>query len=254
MSGDWDYYMCLIDDVMASIFLDMERIESAPDQALPWLLSLELTMQAPREDGLSSQQEADALYTIEDELIEALDAALEHHYVGRLTFAGRRVLYSYVAQDASTEALLKALIPRHPEYELRYELRQDPQWLHYTQWLYPGERERAEMSNRRVVLKLKEYGDQLTVPRQVEHLILFATRARAESFMTEMGEHGFQGMIEPQQQDDGAWAVQLHRVDPVELEHINEIVHTLSARAVLHDGIYDGWGCMVVSEEPPADS
>ena len=109
------------------------------------------------------------------------------------------------------------------------------------------------MSNRRVVLKLKEYGDMLNVPRQLEHLILFATRARAESFMTDMGEQGFQGMIEPQQQEDGAWAVQLHRVDPVDLDHINEIVHQLRERAVLHDGIYDGWGCMVVTEDPPAD-
>lgn len=253
MSGDWDYYMCLIDDAAASIFLNMELIERAPDITRSWLLSVELTMQQPREDGLSSQQEAQALYTLEDELIEQIEQATNFEYIGRLTFAGRRILYGYLSVTQSGEAereWLEPLLQKYDDYQARYELRHDPQWLHYTQWLYPGELERAEMSNRRVVLKLQEYGDQLHVPRQVEHLIMFAARTRAALFITSMAELGYQSTSEPQAQEDGAWAVQLQRIDSVELDHINQVVHQLREHAAAHDGIYDGWGCMVVSDDP----
>ena len=254
MSGDWDYYMCLIDSKMASVFLDMEQLDSAPQPSLPYLLSIELTMLDPREDGLSGPQEAQTLYDLEDGVIDLLDEALgqDHRYVGRLTHAGKRVLYSYVAHESAEQTLRgleQTLLAQHPGYPLKVELRHDPQWMHYMQWLYPGERERAEMSNRRVILKLQEYGDKLHVPRQVEHLALFDSRARAELFLSQMADEGFLAGDSPHPQEDGRWSAQLHRIDPVTLDHINAIVHLLRERAAQLEGAYDGWGCMVIEDD-----
>lgn len=239
MTEDWDFYMCEIEGQVASIFLDLSLIETEHTQ--PQLISVNVTMQTPREDGLSSKDEAESLYTLEDILVSSFET-IGCKYVGRLTFQGHRIFYAYGPQDAALDTISAALLASTHETEVSKE--EDAQWAYYHEWLYPSSEEMQDIQNRRVVMKLSEYGDQLDTPRQVDHTVLFEDESHAQSFAAALEPMGFSSQTD--QTEDGL-AVQFHRDDPVEIHHINALVRTLHQLALDHQGFYDGWGCPIVA-------
>ena len=82
---NWNYYMCQIDEMPASYFVNLALAEIAPISQRLQLIWLEIKMNQPREDGLSSSDEFDHLMVFEDEIIPSLTDGSQSIYVGRLT-------------------------------------------------------------------------------------------------------------------------------------------------------------------------
>lgn len=72
MAEDWDSYFCNVNDVLASIFLNLDLRKVVPDRNKPNLLWVWVYMKSPREDGLSSRSEFDMLCAIEDQLTKMM--------------------------------------------------------------------------------------------------------------------------------------------------------------------------------------
>ncbi len=68
MSDAWDFYFANLNDVIASLFVDLGIRDSVPDTDRPWLLWTWVYLRDPRDDGLSSSEEAPILNAIEDAL------------------------------------------------------------------------------------------------------------------------------------------------------------------------------------------
>src|SRR5690606_18463753 len=95
MSVDWDFYLCRVDGDPASIFVDLGLARDAPVNDRPHMAYVRVYMQSPRPDGLSSQEEFDALVRLENSLTSALSADNATIYVGRNTSGGCRDFYFY---------------------------------------------------------------------------------------------------------------------------------------------------------------
>lgn len=102
MTDNWDFYSCRVDNKAASIYVDLGAIEMAPVASLPFIAYVRIAMNAPREDGLSSNGEFDVLMVIEDSLKQAL-ADERTAYIGRCTTNGCRDFFFYTAETDAWE-------------------------------------------------------------------------------------------------------------------------------------------------------
>ena len=82
MEQDWDFYLLRVDDQPASTYLDLALARIAPVADQPVITYVSVTMRAPRADGLSSNEEFDALIALEDALAGALQAGGAAIYAG----------------------------------------------------------------------------------------------------------------------------------------------------------------------------
>jgi hypothetical protein len=73
MSEDWNFSLCNVNDVLASVFIDLGLRERIPDKSRPHLLWVLVNLSWPREDGLSAPAEFDSLKKIEEKLTATLD-------------------------------------------------------------------------------------------------------------------------------------------------------------------------------------
>lgn len=250
MTDNWDFYFLRVDDQPASIFLDLGAFEHAPDPALPNMAYVRLYMQTPRDDGLSAQEEFDALMTLEDHLTSALQNDTTA-YVGRCTTDGSRDFFFYVAKPEDWSTRVAKALEHYPEYEFDVGSREDEDWGLYFGYLYPSAMDMQCIQNRRVCDVLERDGDALKMPRPIDHYAYFKTAAQADAFAEAALAMDFEikGRGEPSDTHD-EYGVHLMREDTPSLERIDDITLPLFELAQTHEGEYDGWECPIVKGKP----
>ena len=115
MSDDWDFYFCNVDDRPASIFVDLGLAAEAPLPELPVVGYVRIHMRTPRDDGLSSQAEFEALTSVEHAL-ETLQADGAVAYVGRNTSDGYRDLLFYLRTAEAWDEHVADIMKAFPDY------------------------------------------------------------------------------------------------------------------------------------------
>lgn len=240
LEDEWEFYPCLADDLPASILLNLryERDEDARRRAtLAWVT---IEMLDAEEHGMGSADEAEALYPVEEAIVEAASSRGLVH-VGRLRNAGTWQLAFYGPPDAPN--ILAALVE---QVELRGRSAEigghdDPDWRYYDEFLLPDPERRQWIHDLRLIETLEEHGDDLR-PRPVNHWAYFPTAAARDAFVAAVRELGFrlengsEGSVEPM-----PFGANVVREDSVELDDIHEVVVTLIELAERHGGDYDGW-------------
>ena len=243
MSQDWDFYPLFVDSEPASIYLDLGLARVAPREHQPHMRYLRLFMRQPRPDGLSSNDEFDALGDLEDALVNGLTQDGSVTYAGRNTSGGNRDFYFYTAKAAAFDERAEEVMRAHPDYRFELGGRLDPEWRVYFDFLYPSTDDLQRILNRRVVNSLEEHGDTLSEPRRIDHLACLPDARTAQSLSNYLSEQGF--TIEKPRIEGDALAISFWRVDRPDA--IDEVVVPLARRSQQLGGEYDGWGCKVVS-------
>jgi hypothetical protein len=242
MSDRWDFYLCRVNEQLASIFVDLAIAEEAPLPALPYLGYVRVYLQEPREDGLADESEFEMLSAIEDRVTAALCEDGGALYVGRTTSAGVRVFFFYTNRPTKWEALAGAVTRRFPGYEFESGAREDAAWATYLDFLFPNAEQRERMQNRRLCESLRQGGDPLTAPRDIEHWASFASAAEREIFVEQARQLGFalRRLIEPDAEGK-PFTAQIYRRDLPDLGGIDEVTLPLFRLARDCSGVYEGW-------------
>lgn len=246
-SEGFDFYMVDLGDAPASIFLDLAAAAHAPLKTHPIRLIVRAAMERPRDDGLRSSDEADALFELED-AITAVLAPLDAIFVGRIVARGNCDLFFYLpprVDRTKVEATVRGVTG---EYAVSLTVGSDPDWTTYFQALYPDTREQQLMANRRVCEELAKHGDLHALPRQIDHLAYFPDEASARAVGDRLSALGFEVKPATAPEPDGAhqmWSLAFHRVDSLADGGIDEV--TVQILDVLEGtgGHYDGWDCRV---------
>lgn len=246
-TDEWDFYPCQIDDAPASIFLNLRFEHETPAPAANTLFRIRVQMLDPDEHGMGTSGEADAFNQIEDAMTaQATAAGLT--YIGRIRSDGVWELAFYGSPEAK-DALqpMRALFTDRRTY---VDVRPDPDWGYYHEFLLPEDERRQWMQDRRVTDALAERGDALTTPRRIDHWAYFATADARDQFVTDAKQAGFSLERAAQvERDELPFAAQLFREDAAELEHIHEAVMILYDLVAQHGGDYDGWESPVVEAQ-----
>lgn len=251
-ASDWDFYFCNVNDALSSIFVDLGAIRRAPVAEKPWLLWIWVGLRSPREDGLSSNDEAPKLYEIEDALTGGLLGQTGAELLGRITGSNRREFYFYAPDDQILGAAMSQVRLEFPDYEFEFGAQGDPEWRQYLDLLYPSEDNMQRIQNRRVLTELEEKGDDHSIPRSIDHCLYFRSAEDRRAFVASIAGAGF--TVQSEDEDDDVEGVRerpysliLVRVDPVTPDHLNQVTLQLFEHARQFGAEYDGWGCEVRS-------
>jgi hypothetical protein len=251
LSDEWDFYFARVNDAVSSIFVDLGVRPDAPLEKRPWLLWVWVEMQAPRPDGLSSNEEAPKLHEIGEALAAAISPACDGQLVGRITGANRREFYFYAAEPGELDAAVVSALQRFDTYKFETGSKFDPDWEQYLGLLYPSDSNLQRMFNRRVLESLAENGDVHELPRKVDHWLEFQTREARTSCRDTLTaiEFALEDEFEAEEVDDPyPHSLVVSRVDSVDTHTINGITLELARLAGEHGGRYDGWECPVTAE------
>ena len=242
---EWDFYYCRVDDAPASILLNFEYKDDHPaDRDTLYYVGLEIL--EPGDHGLGINPDVDKLNAVEDAITSAA-AAAGFTYVGRLRNQGdwQLTFYAAAGKEPELEGLVTAALD---DRGYRIGEKEDAEWGYYHEFLMPDAERWQWIMDRRVVAQLAEHGDRLEVPRPVDHFIGFEDAKSRDAFMAAARERGF--TAEEGGSDGDTFPVQLIRIDPVELDHIHDVVMELIELADEHGGDYDGWGAPIATPDP----
>ncbi|WP_316804539.1 DUF695 domain-containing protein [Pedobacter nototheniae] len=244
---DWDTYFTNVDHQLGSIMVDLGLIKIAPIAEKPVLIWISIKMKAPRADGLSSNEESEQLYEIEDHLAAQLKNKFDSIYIGRLTSEGNRDLYFYFDDSLLYDKAIADVMVNYPTYEYDFGTKEDPQWSVYLDFLFPLPPQYQAIQNRRVLTNLESHGDDHSKAREVDHYLYFTTEEGRENFVAAIENNSF-NVRNKETKTEGNHRYMLHLTitEPVDYDNINERTINLSENAASFNGIYDGWGCPIV--------
>lgn len=254
--ANWDFFFYRRGESHpVSAYVDLAADTDVAKAARPVLLTVAVTMKRPRPDGLSSQDEADTLYKLEDAFMAKLDSRPNAQFVGRITERGHRVWYFYIKSAGGMESFIDDVC-KAADYSAVIEVGEDPAWSTYYMVLQPNSVEVQEILDRRVLTSLQENGDDLSQPRGLRHWIYFADPAERDGFLAIARSRGFacRALERDEELQDRPYGVDCYRVDPVRPPMIHQVVAELNALAAQFHGEYDGWECQIVRPgETPKD-
>jgi uncharacterized protein (TIGR01619 family) len=249
MPEDWDFYLCKVNGVLASIALDLGLRMSIPDLSKPDLLWVWVYFQSPRPDGLSDSSEFDVLISIEEKLTETLESRFNAILSGRITTDGRREFYYYGLHSDSFESAVAGALAHFSTYEFDSGSQEDPAWKQYLEVLYPSDENLQQIKNRSVLNVLEREGDTLEAPRDIWHWIYFRTNSDREAFWTVIQLLSYRLQSKPDKAgDDFPFGLCIVRFQSVKEDDIDEAVTELSRCAKEFRGDYDGWETKVIPE------
>lgn len=238
----WDFYSCEIEGMPHSTMVNLSLFDLAPQPKLSVFHCLEITLKHPNpEHGMTTNEEYQPLRDMEDLILRNETDQLV--YIARQTGDGKRKFYFYASPEVDFVSCMAVLGQAFPAYEKSTFNFEDPNWQAYFEDLYPNAIALNEISNRAVLFRLEENGDNLEVPREIDHTVIFKNRKKAKDFSKTVEERGFTVVINSNGFFNKTFDLLVQRVDPP--SRIDPITFELKELAEGHGGSYDGWGCMV---------
>ena len=245
---NWDFFMCRIEGVPASIRTNLALIEVAPLEGLTQRLQFCIKMKNPTPEGFPSNEEYPILCAIEDAIGEKAEAA-GAVLVSVIKSEGVLELWFYCDNAETLVDICQKTLGNFEGYLYQDFSVEDPEWEDYFGFLYPDEFSYQTMQNRKVLMQLEKNGDKMEVPREIDHFIYFKEAAQQQAFAKEAEAKGFKvrfnddEFVEERKAEgkEYPYMVEASREDsPLD---IDDIVWNLLELASPFEGDYDGWGC-----------
>lgn len=229
--------------------LDMNMIEKAPIDELPFRLITGVTFLECNSDGFPSEDEYKALYILSEELKGMIDVFTDASLVGTFTYQCERLDYYYVSDTTQLRnRLVQFYSSNYPKYDQYISIVFDPEWNTYIKFLYPNETLKEYMSNQKVIMNLQSSGDDLSKARKVNHFVYFPDVLSRNEFIEQVSKRGY-GIedLDKVKDEDYPFVVQISRIDFVDLTSISKVTIELKKISETLQGLYDGWETTVVN-------
>ena len=250
MQEDWDYYLCEIDGEQAGVFINLALHGHAPDVERRVSLRIATPLIAAEPGGLEESDETDA-DRLEDDLEETVLARMNALYVGRITHSGLREFFFYASGSQGMLEAVREVSRRHPEYKLEAGSAADPRWDQYLQVMYPAPEVLRSMNKQKVLNALREHGDELTQPREVEHWVHFASTEARHEFRKKVAGKGFavrRELNDPNEESvERPFGLIIWRKETLDQQNIDRVTLELEALSQASGGHYECWESPVIA-------
>lgn len=246
MQEYWELYMKSVDGHPASVLFNAGISEELILEDKPYLGFIKLQMNEPSDKGFMSESEEIILSNIEDRLeMEALRYRIGN-YVGRIISDGKVTFLYYLKYAFEWPDVVKAAMTYFQEYSYEYGTKEDEQYLVYQNLLYPTEIEWQMIHNHKVCDRLFQNGDNLILPRAIEHTAYFRTADGRESYGQKLREDSYNIKEFFETELELGFGIRFYRIDRPYYYDIDAITIKLIEWARLYSGEYDGWETSIV--------
>ena len=247
MQEVWENYMKPVDGRPAVVAFNAGIAERVPDPELPVAGFVKVALQTPTPQGLLDEGEADEIGFVEDRLeMEVLRYRIGS-YVGRVLSGGEAHFIFYLKYAFEWPDVVAAAMGHFPEYSHTFGSREDAEWGVYRKLLSPTPRERQMIHNHHACDRLRSAGDNLRLPRAIEHRAYFETPEARRRFAEEISAEGFKVQKElPPSERTPLYGLQFYRTDSPYYYDIDALTLSLIDLGSRFDGQYDGWETSLV--------
>lgn len=229
------------DENIVGIEVDLNAF--AYSNVYPWLLSVFIKFDIVNESEISYEEFL--------ELKESLIISLEHDelakYVGSRMVDGWYELYFYSKDSKDIDSKVSSMLLSSP-YVYESNIVRDTKWDFHYKNLAPSELELCHIESEKIIALLKEEGDNLELPRIVEHYISFELPTQKNRFVNTLELEGFtiKDDISTEEFEHGLALVKEHNVTSEELKNVIELLFVEIKKA---QGYYEGWSTTLIEDE-----
>lgn len=185
------------------------------------------------------------------ELKESMIIAVEYEgnakYVGTRIVDGWHEIYFYTSTAKELNTLVASLLGESGHMYESHVVK-DKKWDFYEKQLFPTELDFAHIQSDKIILLLQDEGDDLAVPRDVEHYVSFETPTQKERFIENVQKDGFI-FKDDIANDEFAHGVALVKSHDVTKKTLQEVVDSLFEKIKESHGYYEGWSTTLASQE-----
>jgi hypothetical protein len=208
---------------------------------------IKVKLKEPNEKGLLSQSEQPEISFLEDKLEASLIKFRIGKYVGRIFHNGYVTFLYYLQFTYNWQDFLNYALDEHQSYEITSGFQEDNEWNYYYNLLYPNPKEWQIIQNHKACDALKERGDNLQIPRAIEHKAFFTEKTDKESLITHLEKEGF-SIQKNIKNKEGVEGISFYRVDKPFYYDIDDLTLNLIDTLNKYNANYDGWECSIVKK------
>jgi len=228
------------DKSVLNIEVDIDASEYKEEN--PWLFSVFV-----KYDSLDDNKDGyEEFLETKESLIIALEHKVKARYVGSRIVDGWNEFYFY-AKDSKKLDTIVAKILTPSSYTFESNVVKDAKWGFYENQLFPTELEFCHIQSSKIIFLLEEEGDNLSVPRDVEHYISFETPTQKNRFVNRLDIDGF-AFKDDISSEDFEYGVALVKNHKVTEEEVEKVVNELFVHIKKEHGYYEGWSTVLVDE------
>ena len=212
-----------------------------------WMLWAFAPLKEAEEAGGCSAPEWERLAAIEAALTDRLELRNGALYAGMRLQEGWAEMYYYAAWSKGAEQQFRDVFKQFGYERIEYGASRDTHQAFYRETLYPDAHELQQARSREIIGELAEAGDDLTVPRAVEHYLFFQTETAMRRAAAHLAETG---RVEVGLEGEGRFPHGL----ALTCEHacteaaLTEVTAPLIALAEQEYGFYMGWSTTLARE------
>ncbi|MDD2368922.1 MAG: DUF695 domain-containing protein [Sulfuricurvum sp.] len=216
--------------------VELDLIEEAPQEYRPSLLWL----------FVKADTVTESLESFTQDLSSSLNTSLDAVFAGRVMKEGWAEFYFYAPQSKRFENISSDVMNRHGGYVYERGSSRDGKWEMYIDNLYPDAYGLLSIQNRHTIDALVEAGDDLSIPREVEHYLFFQTKSSMERAVSQLASHGFEvkEYVNDDESDYG-YGVVLVKLEAITSEIVEETTTSLYESAMQEHGLYEGWSTVL---------
>ncbi len=209
----------------------------------PWLFSVFVKFDSSDEtrDGFEEFLET------KGSLIIALESEGKVHYVGSRVVDGWNELYFYSSDSKELNSMSTAIL-KESGYTYESNVVKDKKWKLYETQLFPTELEQHNIQTAKIVFLLEEEGDELSIPRDVEHYVSFEVPTQKNRFINTLNIDGFslKDEISSEEFENGVALVKNHAVT---YEEVTKVIAELFEFVKKEGGYYEGWSTALTNSD-----
>lgn len=208
----------------------------------PWLFSVFVKSNSIDENSDSF----DEFLETKESLIIALEHSSRAKYVGTRVNEGWHEFYFY-AKDSKNLDLIATQMLKNSGYKYESNIVKDTKWDFYIKNLFPTELEFHDIQSDKIIFLLQEEGDELSIPRVVEHYASFETATQKDRFVQNALTCGFEFKddISSEEFEHGVALTKEHSVTG---EDVKKVVQELYLLLKKEHGYYEGWSTVLATE------
>lgn len=216
--------------------VELDLLEEAPQEERPLLLWL----------FIKADSVTEALEAFTQDLITALNGSNNALFAGRVMKEGWAEFYFYAPHAKRFENISSEVMSRHGGYIYERGSSRDGKWEMYSDNLFPDAYGLLSIQNRHTIAALVEAGDDLALPREVEHYLFFQTKTSMERTVAQLSSHGFEVKeYVNDDESDYSYGVVLVKTEAITPEIVNETTTALYESAMQEHGHYEGWSTVL---------
>ena len=246
MDGMYEYYIDRDEDGVASkTETDLELLDTAPQKKRPALFWVFVKIKSPDEAGWCLEYECEVLSALQKKLVDAFGTKLDAVLSGVRMAEGWMEFFFYAPSAKTSEAIASGIMKEYEGYVYETGSSRDENWEHYINALYPHPLMLQQIESRYIIGELEDEGDDITLPREVEHYLFFQTDAHGKRVADKLALKGYtlKECVEGEKHfTHGIVLVKNHDVTETTLMSVTtELMHAVDEE----HGIYEGWSTVL---------